>query len=91
MTRRYRPLSKDELAKFTRKTAFQLRLAQRACLKRKSLLDRLVTMLLSRALKPKSPEEDFMRDEMVDADIGFSAEELDSYQSGSRSGQSESR
>ena len=32
-------------------------------------------------LKPK-PRDDFMRDEIVDADIGFTADELDAYQRG---------
>lgn len=77
------PLAGAALAKFTRRTALQMRLAQRVSRKRKTLLDRLLTKLLGRALAPKTPEDDFMRDELVDADIGFSADELDAYARGS--------
>lgn len=83
MSGRREPLAGAALDRFTRKLGFQMRLAQRASRKRKSLLDRLVTRFLQRATRPK-PEEDFMRDEIVDAGVAFSAEELEAYQRGSR-------
>jgi hypothetical protein len=56
------------------------RLARSASRKRRGWIDRLLTRLLRRAIAPASPADDYMRDEIVDADIGFSAEELERYQ-----------
>ena len=56
------------------------RLARSAFRKQQSWLDRLLTRLLRRALAPRSPAADFMRDEIVDADIRFDVEELERYQ-----------
>ena len=87
MTRRHEPLSGAELERFTRRLGLQMRLAQRASRKHKSWLDRLVTRFLARATRPRSAEDDFMRDEIVDAGIGFSVEELETYQAGSKAGE----
>ncbi len=82
MSARREPLAGRELARFTRRLGLQVRLAQRASRRRKGWLDRLVTRLLERATRPSTPEQDFMRDPLVDAEIGFSAEELERYQAG---------
>jgi hypothetical protein len=64
----------------TNKMRLTMHLAQRASLGKKGPLDKAVTGLLSRMLSPKNPEDDYMRDELVDADISFSTEELERYQ-----------
>lgn len=47
----------------------------------KSLIDRLCRRLLDKAVaRPR--EEDFMRDELIDNDLGFDPDELAAYQSG---------
>ncbi len=58
---------------------FAFRLVRSAGRKRQSWLDRLLTRFLRRATSAK-PGADYMRDELVDADIGFDAEELARYQ-----------
>jgi len=73
-------MSDAELAEYTRKAARASGLAQRASRKRKRLLDRIAVWIIARMTKPKSPQADFMRDEIVDGDIGFSVEELAAYQ-----------
>jgi len=65
-----------------RRAALGLRLARSAFRKRKSWLDRLLTRLLRRATAPRAPADDFMRDELVDAEISFDPEELRRYQQG---------
>lgn len=82
MTDKYAPPTKEELAKQTRKLAFASGMAQRTFRKKKNVIDHAATFMLKRAVTPK-PEDDFMRDEICDADIGFSAEELEAYQKGS--------
>ncbi len=82
MTKRNAPLSGKALDRFTRRTALMVGLAQRASRGEKGLVDRLVTRLLDRATRPRSPGDDFMRDEIVDAGIGFSADELENYSRG---------
>ena len=82
MSERREPLAGDELERFTRRLRRQMKLIQRVAHKRKSLLDRLVTKVLERATRPKKPEDDFMRDEICDAEIGFSVEELEAYERG---------
>jgi hypothetical protein len=57
-----------------------LRLVRSAFRKRQSWLDRLLTRLLRRATAPSDASADFMRDEIVDAGIGFDPEELLRYQ-----------
>ena len=47
-----------------------------------SWIDRLCLRLVNRKIAPRNPEKDFMRDEIVDADIGFTVGELDAYQRG---------
>ena len=74
-------LSGKALDRFTRKLRLQMLLAARVSRNRKNLLDRLLTRLLARATRPRDPHLDFMRDEIVDAGIGFTAEELERYQS----------
>jgi hypothetical protein len=58
---------------------FAFRLVRSAGRKRQSWLDRLLTRVLRRATAPQ-PGADFMRDELVDADIGFDPAELARYQ-----------
>ncbi len=82
MSKRNDALSGEALARFTRRFALQIRVAGRVSRKRKNLLDRLLTRVLGRATRPNEPAEDFMRDEIVDAAIGFSADELERYQQG---------
>jgi hypothetical protein len=73
---RNHPLSGKALERFTRKLALQMRLAGRVSRKRKNVLDRILTRLLDRLTRPRTPADDFMRDEIVDAGIGFTLEEL---------------
>ncbi|MDX2165899.1 MAG: hypothetical protein SF182_02505 [Deltaproteobacteria bacterium] len=58
---------------------FAFRLVRSAGRKRQTWLDRLLTRLLRRATNPK-PGADFMRDELVDAGIGFDPDELARYE-----------
>lgn len=65
-----------------RQAGIGLRLARSAFRKRKSWLDRLLTRALRKATAPQATGADFMRDEIVDAAIGFDPEELRRYQQG---------
>ncbi|MEO1222424.1 MAG: hypothetical protein AAFY42_13990 [Pseudomonadota bacterium] len=47
----------------------------------KSLTDRLCRRLLDKAVA-RPAEDDFMRDELVDNDLGFDPDELADYQAG---------
>ncbi len=47
-----------------------------------SWIDRQCLRLMNRRPTPRNPDQDFMRDEIVDADIGFTASELDAFQRG---------
>lgn len=47
----------------------------------KSLLDKVCRFLVKRATRVK-PEDDFMRDPLIDNDPGFDADELDRFQRG---------
>lgn len=47
-----------------------------------SLTDRLCRRLINGALE-RPAEEDFMRDELIDNDLGFDPDELEAYQSSS--------
>ena len=76
-----RRISDKDLEKYTRQAGLAVGLAQRASRRRKRLLDAAASWLLGLMLKPR-PRDDFMRDEIVDADIGFTAEELEAYQRG---------
>lgn len=46
-----------------------------------SFVDRVCRRLLNRVLR-LPPENDFLRDEWVDSDVGFDPDELDRYQRG---------
>jgi hypothetical protein len=59
-----------------------LKLAASASKKLKTRTDRFCAALIEKALQPKSPAEDYMRDDIADAEISFSADELARYQSG---------
>lgn len=47
----------------------------------KNFIDRLCRRMIEKAVAV-SPEDDFMRDPLIDNDEGFSAEELDRFQRG---------
>lgn len=47
----------------------------------RSFIDRLCRQLIEKALF-KQPENDFLRDEEIDNDLGFDADELERYQRG---------
>ncbi|GAB5487524.1 MAG: hypothetical protein Pars2KO_10940 [Parasphingorhabdus sp.] len=47
----------------------------------KTILDKVCRLVLNRATKMK-PEEDFMRDGLVDNDVGFDPDELERFQRG---------
>jgi len=64
-----------------RRARFGLRLVRSAGRKRRGWLDRFLTRLLRRATTP-APGTDFMRDELVDANIGFDPADLERYQRG---------
>lgn len=50
----------------------------------KSISDKICRFILTRATAMK-PEEDFMRDEYIDNDVGFDADELERFQRGEAS------
>ena len=60
-------------------------LAERAGRHPKSWLDRLALRMLERALGPVDPQNDFMHDELIESDRGYSARELEEYQRGGSS------
>jgi hypothetical protein len=80
-TPRRESLRGTALERFTRKAALQMAIARRVSRKRKNLLDRLLTRLIDRVTRP-APADDFMRDDVVDAAIGFDVDELRRYRSG---------
>ena len=47
----------------------------------RTLVDRICRRMVNRAVAI-APEDDFMRDELIDNDLGFDADELDLYQRG---------
>ena len=63
-----------------RRARLGMRMVRSAFRKNKSWLDRLLTRLLRKAITPPDPRADFMRDAIVDADIGFDPDELERYQ-----------
>ncbi len=73
---------KEERAyrKRVRQTKMGMWLATRA-FRNKSLIDRICRRMLERAMYVK-PEDDFMRDELIDNDEGFDPEELERYSRG---------
>jgi hypothetical protein len=85
VTERRQSLRGTALERFTRKAALQMAIARRVSRKKKTPLDRLLTRLIDRLTRP-APADDFMRDEVVDAAIGFDADELRRYRTGSPRG-----
>ena len=79
-------LMKPDDARSFRRRARSFRLAMwlaaRASRHPRNLLDRIALRLLDFALAPTDPARDYMRDEIVDADIGFSVAELEEHQRG---------
>lgn len=49
----------------------------------KTISDKICRFLLAKATAMK-PEDDFMRDELIDNDLGFDADELDRFQRGEK-------
>lgn len=49
----------------------------------KTISDKICRFILSKATAMK-PEEDFMRDEFIDNDLGFDPDELDRFQRGEK-------
>ena len=72
--------SDKELRKRERSATLALWMAARAS-RNRSLLDRLCRKLVARATYIE-PEQDFMRDELIDNDQGFDPDELERYQRG---------
>ena len=69
-----------ELRKRERAATVGLWMAERAS-RNKTFLDRLCRKLVARATRIE-PERDFMRDPLIDNDLGFDPDELDRYQRG---------
>jgi len=65
--------------KRARKGRIMIWLASRASRDSNRLIDRLCRKLMNRAMTLE-PEDDFMRDDIIDNDLGFSADELDAYE-----------
>jgi hypothetical protein len=63
-----------------RMARLMIRIAARSS-RNQTLLDRLCRMVLNRATA-LPPEEDFLRDPLIDNDEGFDPDELDRYQRG---------
>ena len=64
----------------TFKAKLMLRMAAKSS-RNLSLTDKLCRRILDRAVS-RPEEEDFMRDELVDNDLGFDPDELAAYQAG---------
>ena len=62
------------------KASLMLRMVARSS-RNKSLLDKLCRRMINKAVA-RSPEDDFMRDELIDNDLGFDPDELDRFQRG---------
>ncbi|NQX93607.1 MAG: hypothetical protein HRT64_01525 [Erythrobacter sp.] len=63
---------------FSSKLAFWM--AQRSS-RNRTFIDRLCRRMVTKAMTTP-PEEDFMRDELIENDLGFDPDELDRYQNG---------
>ena len=72
--------AEKELRKRERSATVALWMAERAS-RNKSLLDRVCRRMVARATRIE-PERDFMRDPLIDNDLGFDPDELDRYQRG---------
>ena len=64
----------------TFKAKLMLKMAAKSS-RNRSLTDRVCRRLLNKAVT-RPQEEDFMRDELIDNDLGFDPDELAAYQSG---------
>ncbi|WP_428481179.1 hypothetical protein [Pyruvatibacter mobilis] len=71
---------KTDHRKQERMARLMIRIAARSS-RNQTLLDRLCRMVLNRATA-LPPEEDFLRDPLIDNDEGFDPDELDRYQRG---------
>jgi len=71
-------MDKNEIEKLERRASVAMWLTRRAS-RNTGWFDRLCRWLMTRMLR-LDPENDFMRDEIIDNDQGFSVEELDRYQ-----------
>ncbi len=73
-----------DLGKRTRIAKIQLWMAARAS-RNRSMLDRIVQPIMNRILDKAlelDPENDFMTDDIVNSNIGYTAEDLERYQRG---------
>ena len=62
------------------KASLMLRMVARSS-RNKSWLDKLCRKMINKAVA-RPPEDDFMRDELIDNDLGFDPDELDRFQRG---------
>ncbi|MEC7288890.1 MAG: hypothetical protein VXW22_02180, partial [Pseudomonadota bacterium] len=63
-----------------RAVALQMWIAKRSS-RNKTIIDRLCRRLIEKAMSTP-PEDDFMRDPLIDEDQGFDPDELDRFQRG---------
>lgn len=61
-------------------TALKIWMAKRSS-RNRTLIDRFCRRMIDKAVTV-SPENDFMRDEMIDQDLGYDPDELERYQQG---------
>ncbi|MBO6544534.1 MAG: hypothetical protein JJ939_05410 [Alphaproteobacteria bacterium] len=71
---------KREQRKKERRAKLMIWIARRSS-RNRSFIDRLCRRLIEKA-STRPPEKDFMRDELIDNDLGFDPDELDRYQRG---------
>lgn len=69
-----------KLRKEERRAQLLIWVARRSS-RNRSIIDRLCRRLIEKALS-KQPQNDFLRDEEIDNDLGFDADELERYQRG---------
>lgn len=72
--------SNKEIEKLERSTKLMVWMAGKSS-RNKSLSDRMCRFLVKRATAVK-PEDDFLRDPLIDNDQGFDPDELDRFQRG---------
>ena len=73
-------MNQERYQKSVRQARIGMWLATRAS-RNTGVLDRLCRMLLTRMTRV-DPDNDFMRDEVIEQDAGFSVEELERYERG---------
>lgn len=73
-------MSEERYQKSVRKARIGMWLATRAS-RNTGVLDRLCRLLLTRMTRA-DPDNNFMRDELIEQDVGFSVEELERYERG---------